>query len=62
MDRHLAPPGITGWAQINGCRGDTSVTRRLEYDLEYVRRRSFGFNLRILLATPWKVLVDRNAY
>jgi lipopolysaccharide/colanic/teichoic acid biosynthesis glycosyltransferase len=62
MDRHLAPPGITGWAQINGCRGDTSVARRLELDLYYVRRRSLRLNLRILLATPWKVLVDRNAY
>jgi lipopolysaccharide/colanic/teichoic acid biosynthesis glycosyltransferase len=62
MDRHRAPPGITGWAQINGCRGDTSVARRLELDLEYVRRRSLRLNLWILLATPWKVLVDRNAY
>jgi exopolysaccharide biosynthesis polyprenyl glycosylphosphotransferase len=62
MDRHAAPPGITGWAQINGCRGDTSVARRLQLDLEYVRRRSLRFNLWILLLTPWKVLVDRNAY
>ena len=59
--RHQVPPGITGWAQINGWRGDSSLEKRLEYDLYYIRNWSVGFNLRILLATPLRiVLVDQN--
>lgn len=50
-DRHLVRPGITGWAQIHGLRGDTSIARRLEYDLHYVRNRSLGLDLRILART-----------
>ncbi len=49
-------PGITGWAQINGWRGDTSLEKRLEYDLFYIRNWSVWFNLRVLLLTPWRVL------
>jgi exopolysaccharide biosynthesis polyprenyl glycosylphosphotransferase len=59
--RHQVPPGITGWAQINGWRGDTSVERRLEHDLYYVDHRSVLFNLRILLLTPFRMLVEQNA-
>jgi lipopolysaccharide/colanic/teichoic acid biosynthesis glycosyltransferase len=61
-DRHDVLPGITGWAQVNGWRGDTSLTSRLEHDLYYVRHRSLRLNLRILFLTPWRVLVERNAY
>ena len=46
-----ARPGITGWAQVHGMRGDTSIARRLELDLEYLRRRSLAFDLRILART-----------
>jgi exopolysaccharide biosynthesis polyprenyl glycosylphosphotransferase len=59
--RHQVLPGITGWAQINGWRGDSSIEKRLECDLYYVDHWSVGFNLRILLLTPFKVLVERNA-
>jgi lipopolysaccharide/colanic/teichoic acid biosynthesis glycosyltransferase len=59
--RHQVPPGITGWAQINGWRGDSSLEKRIEYDLYYIRNWSVGFNLRILLATPLRIiLVDQN--
>jgi len=59
--RHQVLPGITGWAQINGWRGDSSLERRLECDLYYIDHWSVPFNLRILLLTPFKVLVERNA-
>ena len=62
MDRHRVKPGITGWAQVNGWRGNTSISKRLEHDLFYVEHRSLRLNLRILLVTPYRVLVDRNAY
>jgi exopolysaccharide biosynthesis polyprenyl glycosylphosphotransferase len=59
--RHQVLPGITGWAQINGWRGDSSIEKRLECDLYYVQNWSVLLNLRILLLTPFKVLVERNA-
>ncbi len=59
--RHQVLPGITGWAQINGWRGDSSIEKRLECDLYYVDNWSVPLNLRILLLTPFKVLVERNA-
>jgi lipopolysaccharide/colanic/teichoic acid biosynthesis glycosyltransferase len=62
MERHDVLPGITGWAQVNGWRGDTSLASRLEHDLYYVRHRSLRLNLQILFLTPWRVLVERNAY
>ncbi|MEX0977529.1 MAG: sugar transferase [Pirellulales bacterium] len=58
--RHTVPPGITGWAQINGWRGDSSLEKRVEFDLFYVRNWSLRFNLRILLLTPLRVLVDES--
>ena len=59
--RHQVLPGITGWAQINGWRGDSSLERRLECDLYYVNHRSFWFNVRIMLLTPLRLLLERNA-
>ena len=61
MQRHQVLPGITGWAQVNGWRGDTSLEKRLECDLHYVNHQSFALNLWILLLTPLRVLVERNA-
>jgi lipopolysaccharide/colanic/teichoic acid biosynthesis glycosyltransferase len=58
--RHQVLPGITGWAQINGWRGDTSLERRLDFDLFYVRNRSVLFNVWIMLLTPFALLVERN--
>ena len=62
MLRHKVKAGMTGWAQINGLRGDTSLRKRLVYDLYYVRNWSFGFDLWILLLTPRHVLKGENAY
>ena len=55
-ERHSVRPGITGWAQINGLRGDARFEERLQFDLEYVRRRSLLFDLQILLRTPGAIL------
>jgi exopolysaccharide biosynthesis polyprenyl glycosylphosphotransferase len=59
-ERHQVLPGITGWAQINGWRGDSSIEKRVQCDLFYVNNRSLLFNLRILLLTPLRLLVERN--
>jgi exopolysaccharide biosynthesis polyprenyl glycosylphosphotransferase len=64
--RHRVKPGITGWAQVNGLRGETAtleeMRRRVGFDLWYVRRARFALDLRILLATPAVVLRGRNAW
>ena len=62
MLRHKMKAGITGWAQINGWRGNTSIEKRIEYDLEYIARWSLAFDLSILLQTLWLAFRDRNAY
>jgi putative colanic acid biosynthesis UDP-glucose lipid carrier transferase len=60
--RHAVLPGLTGWAQIHGFRGDTPIESRLAHDLYYVRHRSLLLDLRILAITPWIILGDPNAY
>jgi putative colanic acid biosynthesis UDP-glucose lipid carrier transferase len=66
MLRHKVRPGITGWAQVNGLRGETDTVekmqRRVEYDLEYLRNWSLRLDLNILFRTARLVLRDRNAY
>jgi len=62
MLRHKVKAGITGWAQINGWRGNTSIERRIEYDLYYIERWSLAFDLSILLQTLWLGFRNRNAY
>ncbi len=66
MIRHKVRPGITGWAQVNGCRGETDtlekMARRIEYDLEYLRSWSLWLDIRILLRTAAIVLRDKCAY
>ena len=62
MLRHKVKTGMTGWAQVNGFRGNTSARKRLVYDLYYVRNWSFAFDLWILLRTPWHVVEGKNAY
>jgi exopolysaccharide biosynthesis polyprenyl glycosylphosphotransferase len=62
MFRHKLKAGMTGWAQVRGFRGDTSLKKRLQYDLYYIRNWSFGLDLRILLLTPWRIIKSRNAY
>ena len=62
MVKHQVRPGITGWAQVNGYRGDTSIRRRIEYDLYYIENWSVGFDLKILFMTVFKGFINKNAY
>ncbi len=62
MQRHGMKAGITGWAQINGLRGDTSIEERVAADIYYIENWSFLLDLKIILLTPFKSVVDRNAY
>ncbi len=66
MMRHLMKPGITGWAQVNGWRGETDtlykMQKRVECDMEYIRSWSLWLDLRIIFATAFKALADKNAY
>ena len=60
--RHLVKSGITGWAQVNGWRGDTSIARRIECDIEYIENWSFVFDLKIIWLTVFGRETNRNAY
>lgn len=62
MIKHQVRPGMTGWAQVNGYRGDTSIKRRIEYDLYYIENWSIGFDVKILFLTVFKGFINRNAY
>jgi putative colanic acid biosynthesis UDP-glucose lipid carrier transferase len=66
MVRHKVRPGITGWAQVNGLRGETDtldkMAARVDYDLEYLRSWSLALDLRIIARTAGLTLLDRNAY
>ena len=60
--RHHVKAGITGWAQVNGLRGDTPLDRRIEYDLYYIENWSMLFDLKILLLTALRVFRDKSAH
>ncbi|MFQ5894542.1 MAG: undecaprenyl-phosphate glucose phosphotransferase [Nitrospinota bacterium] len=62
MLRHKVKSGITGWAQVNGWRGDTSLEKRIECDLYYIEHWSLLFDLEILWLTLWKGLISKHAY
>lgn len=62
MLKHRVRPGITGWAQVHGLRGDTSIEERIEYDLQYIEDWTFGMDIRIVLLTLFKGMNNRNAY
>jgi len=62
MQKHMVQAGITGWAQINGLRGDTCLKTRIEYDLFYVENWSLWFDLKIIGLTIFKTLRDKHAY
>lgn len=62
MLRHKVKAGMTGWAQVNGWRGNTSLTRRIECDLYYIRNWSYLLDLKIITLTLWKGFVNKNAY
>ncbi|MGA7218566.1 MAG: undecaprenyl-phosphate glucose phosphotransferase [Candidatus Sulfotelmatobacter sp.] len=60
--RHMFKAGITGWAQVNGWRGDTSIAKRVEYDLYYLRNWSLTFDLQIITMTLLRFFNSKNAY
>jgi Undecaprenyl-phosphate glucose phosphotransferase len=62
MIKHQVRPGITGWAQVNGYRGDTSITKRIEHDLYYIENWTLGFDIKILFLTIFKGFINKNAY
>jgi lipopolysaccharide/colanic/teichoic acid biosynthesis glycosyltransferase len=62
MLRHKIKAGITGWAQVNGWRGDTSLEKRIEYDLYYIQNWSIRFDLKILCMTLWRGFSSKSAY
>ena len=58
MVKHQVRPGMTGWAQINGYRGDTSIEKRIEYDLYYIENWTMVFDMKILILTIFKGFFD----
>ena len=62
MVKHQVRPGMTGWAQVNGYRGNTSIRRRIEYDIYYIEHWSIAFDIKILVLTVFKGFINRNAY
>ena len=62
MIKHQVRPGLTGWAQVNGYRGDTSIQKRIEYDLYYIENWTMGFDFKIIFLTFFKGFVNKNAY
>lgn len=62
MIKHQVRPGLTGWAQVNGYRGDTSIRKRIEYDLYYIENWTLGFDFKIILLTFFKGFINKNAY
>jgi len=62
MERHKEKAGITGWAQVNGLRGDTSIIERTKYDLWYIENWSLLLDIKIILRTVFSIFRDQNAY
>lgn len=62
MIKHHVRPGITGWAQVCGLRGDTSIQERIEHDLFYIENWSLWLDIKIILLTITNGLVNKNAY
>ena len=62
MIKHQVRPGMTGWAQVNGFRGDTSIEGRIRCDLWYIENWSLSLDIRILFLTLWKGFINKNAY
>ena len=62
MIKHQVRPGLTGWAQVNGYRGDTSIRKRIEYDLFYIENWTMSMDIKIMFLTLFKGFVNKNAY
>ena len=62
MQKHMVKAGITGWAQVNGWRGDTSLEKRVEFDLHYINNWSLWLDIKIIILTIFKGFINKNAY
>ena len=62
MIKHQVSPGLTGWAQINGFRGDTSIKNRIDHDLYYIENWTLTLDFKIILLTFFKGFINKNAY
>lgn len=62
MIKHQVRPGLTGWAQVNGYRGDTSIIKRIEHDLYYIENWTLGLDFKIIFLTVFKGFINKNAY
>ena len=62
MKKHMVKAGITGWAQVNGWRGDTDLNKRIEYDLYYIENWSLWFDIKIIVRTLFTGFVHKTAY
>ena len=62
MIKHQVRPGLTGWAQVNGYRGDTSIQKRIEHDLYYIENWTLGLDFKIIFLTFFKGFINKNAY
>ena len=62
MIKHQVRPGLTGWAQVNGYRGDTSIRRRIDFDLYYIENWTMSFDFKIMFMTIFKGFINENAY
>ncbi|MGN0334320.1 MAG: undecaprenyl-phosphate glucose phosphotransferase [Lachnospiraceae bacterium] len=62
MVKHQVRPGLTGWAQVNGYRGDTSIKKRIEYDLYYIENWTMSLDFKIIFLTFFKGFINKNAY
>ena len=62
MVKHQVRPGMTGWAQVNGYRGDTSIEKRIECDLYYIENWSAVFDIKIMFRTVFEGFINKNAY
>ncbi len=62
MVKHQVRPGLTGWAQVNGYRGDTSIKKRIEYDIFYIENWTYSFDVKIMFLTLFKGFINKNAY
>lgn len=62
MVKHQVRPGLTGWAQVNGYRGDTSIRKRIEYDIYYIENWTIGLDIKIIFLTFFTGFINKNAY